>query len=259
LAGGINYEFRAFAIDLAGNAGDKSEIRSTKVTGAGCIEQITVSIAQPAPGSLVDAQGGTGTKQILYTAATTGTFSSTAFIRIRIEFSPDDGKHWVTLAPDIDNTGAYLWTVNAPTCDACRIRIFATALGGQNATGLSANFEVINGNPTTDFDNNGMYDECEIRYFEELGVVRPNDDTDADGLKNQQECVHSTDPTNPDTDGDGATDGVEVRLGRDPLNANDVPSSVERRFEEWGNYYLIIPGLFLAATVVFLLGAARRW
>lgn len=41
-------------------------------------------------------------------------------------------------------------------------------------------------------------------------------DSDEDGLNNDQECLHNTDPFNPDSDGDGATDGQEVASGADP-------------------------------------------
>ena len=42
-------------------------------------------------------------------------------------------------------------------------------------------------------------------------------DSDQDGLSNDEEALYGTDPLNPDTDGDGYTDGVEVKSGYDPL------------------------------------------
>lgn len=259
LAAGVTYEFRAFAIDNAGNVADRSQTETTTVTAPGCSEEIVVSVSQPAPGSLIDAEGGSATKRIVYSAASTGTFTTSGFIRIQVDFSPDDGKHWITVARDQPNTGDYNWTVNAPTCDRCVIKIFATGPGGLTATGSSSNFGIINGNPTTDFDGNGMYDGCELRYFRAMGVQSPGDDADGDGLDNQDECTIGTDPSATDTDGDGASDGVESKLGSDPLVARDVPSETDKRYEQWGNYYFIIPVLFVAIMAVFLLGVARRW
>jgi thrombospondin type 3 repeat protein len=259
LAAGTTYEFRAFSIDKAGNVGNRSEARTTEVKAPGCREELSVRISQPAPGSLVDAQQGTGKKEVVYTASSTGTFTTSGFIRVQFEFSPDDGGHWVLLDRDQANTGNYTWTVNAPTCDRCLLRVTATSPGGVRANAMSANFQVINGNPTTDYDGNGVYDECELRYFRDMGTASAKGDTDGDGLKDQQECTLGTDPTNPDTDGDGASDGTENKLHRNPLSASDTPDDTDMRFEQWGSYYLIVPLLFLVVTAVFLLGMARRW
>jgi hypothetical protein len=46
-------------------------------------------------------------------------------------------------------------------------------------------------------------------------------DTDGDGLTDEEEIVHGTDPTKPDTDGDGLTDREEVDGGSNPLDPND--------------------------------------
>ncbi|MDR2245609.1 MAG: DUF5018 domain-containing protein [Treponema sp.] len=46
-------------------------------------------------------------------------------------------------------------------------------------------------------------------------------DRDGDGLTDDEEAFHGTDPTKPDTDGDGFPDGWEVVNGHDPLNPND--------------------------------------
>jgi hypothetical protein len=42
-------------------------------------------------------------------------------------------------------------------------------------------------------------------------------DTDQDGLSNEEEKLYGTNPNNPDTDGDGYSDGAEVKSGYDPL------------------------------------------
>ncbi len=48
------------------------------------------------------------------------------------------------------------------------------------------------------------------------------EDTDGDGLTDQEESSLGTDPQNSDTDGDGYSDGVEIESGWDPLvNENE--------------------------------------
>ncbi len=44
-------------------------------------------------------------------------------------------------------------------------------------------------------------------------------DSDQDGLSNDEEALYKTDPLNKDTDGDGYMDGVEVESGYDPMKA----------------------------------------
>ncbi len=52
-------------------------------------------------------------------------------------------------------------------------------------------------------------------------------DTDKDDLKDWEEGLIGTNPTNVDTDGDGTTDGEEVKQGRDPkkVGPNDKAST----------------------------------
>ena len=59
-------------------------------------------------------------------------------------------------------------------------------------------------------------------------------DSDGDGLKDWEESLWGTDPTNPDTDGDGTNDNEEIKAGRNPLKAgpDDLltdPSSGEEK------------------------------
>ncbi|MGO4550803.1 ZirU family protein [Lysobacter sp. 2RAF19] len=60
-------------------------------------------------------------------------------------------------------------------------------------------------------------------------------DPDSDGLSNEQEEHHGTDPNNPDTDADGIDDKTEVDNGNNPLDPNDpgtgnAPTGVEVHF-----------------------------
>lgn len=64
-----------------------------------------------------------------------------------------------------------------------------------------------------DTDRDGLTDEDETLY----GTDPQQVDTDADGLTDRDEVrVFSTDPNNTDTDGDTYIDGQEVRGGYDP-------------------------------------------
>jgi hypothetical protein len=49
------------------------------------------------------------------------------------------------------------------------------------------------------------------------------EDSDGDGLSDEEEAELGTDPDDPDTDGDGVSDGDEVDAGTDPLDADDYP------------------------------------
>jgi hypothetical protein len=58
--------------------------------------------------------------------------------------------------------------------------------------------------------------------FQDYGEVQ---DSDADGLSDEEEADLGTDPEDPDTDGDGVEDGAEVDAGTDPLDKTDYPTA----------------------------------
>jgi len=67
-----------------------------------------------------------------------------------------------------------------------------------------------------DTDNDGLTDEEEKK----LGTDAKSSDTDGDGLSDYNEIYKTkTDPKKYDTDGDGFPDGLEVMTGYNPLGA----------------------------------------
>lgn len=61
--------------------------------------------------------------------------------------------------------------------------------------------------------------------FREQGV----DDSDADGLLDDEERRYGTDRLKQDTDGDGYSDSVEVQNGSNPISASDLPEIMEAK------------------------------
>lgn len=77
---------------------------------------------------------------------------------------------------------------------------------------------IIEDNPEDDTDGDGLINEEEEKY----GTNSKSIDTDDDSLTDYEEIfVFHTDPLKKDTDGDGLSDGAEVRLNLNPLVANE--------------------------------------
>lgn len=66
------------------------------------------------------------------------------------------------------------------------------------------------------------------------GISDGLEDTDRDGLSNQDEVGLGTDPANPDTDGDGTLDGQEIISGCSPL-VPEITKVVGRAIGEQGS------------------------
>lgn len=93
-------------------------------------------------------------------------------------------------------------------------------LKGEYSAWVDADYEVEEGEEkeiSDDTDEDGLSDEEEKR----LGSDPNKPDTDQDGLTDGQEVTLKTDLNDKDTDGDGYTDGEEVKNGYDPLATPD--------------------------------------
>ncbi|MFO7842587.1 MAG: hypothetical protein R6V16_02150, partial [Bacteroidales bacterium] len=64
--------------------------------------------------------------------------------------------------------------------------------------------------------------------------IPPSLNFDADNLTNAEEEEYGTNPRHHDTDGDGVNDCVEIRIGTDPLEAEDTDDDgLFDDFERW--------------------------
>ena len=80
------------------------------------------------------------------------------------------------------------------------------------------------GNIPNDSDGDGLTDEQERA----LGTDPHNRDTDGDGLSDGDEVNrYGTDPLKADTDGDGISDGDEIKHGLDPLDPSDAMGDLD--------------------------------
>lgn len=83
------------------------------------------------------------------------------------------------------------------------------------STGEVSPFPVV----LQDSDSDGLLDQEEA----EIGTNPMNPDSDSDGLNDALEIkVYSTNPLNPDSDSDGYSDGAEVQSGYNPNGAGKI-------------------------------------
>jgi hypothetical protein len=88
--------------------------------------------------------------------------------------------------------------------------------------------------------------ELSFEEWAEQNDINPEDregDADGDGLTNEEEFIHKTNPNSRDTDGDGYSDLREVKAGTDPLDELDFPVSLFFR-----------TSLFIIGFLVFVIG-----
>jgi hypothetical protein len=67
---------------------------------------------------------------------------------------------------------------------------------------------------------NYTLDNIETSEVIELRIQVRSDDGDNDGLTDEEELAHGTDPNDPDSDNDGLLDGEEINLGTDPNDSD---------------------------------------
>ena len=148
-----------------------------------------------------------------------------------------------TFSLDFPTVNAYDWTANiGGECFVVKVKdygqslVYSTLFGGQN-TDNAQSIAVMNGSvfitgftysksfPTVnayDFSHNG-YDDCFLSIFIE--------DSDADGLSDNEEAKYGTNPFCIDTDNDNFLDGYEVEYGSDPLDPMSYPSIPQAWYE----------------------------
>jgi|GEM_PF-2667717 len=86
-------------------------------------------------------------------------------------------------------------------------------------------------NPATD-DVNDAFTSARIGILYRIAKFEEGDDSDNDGLSDDDEVSLGSDPNNPDTDGDGLKDGDEVkRYKTDPLNPDTDFGGIDDGFE----------------------------
>lgn len=76
---------------------------------------------------------------------------------------------------------------------------------------------------TGDRDGDGLCDDDEVTH----GTDPDDPDTDGDGVSDGDEVDQGLDPTDPDTDGDGISDGDELVLGTDPTTPDEACANDE--------------------------------
>ena len=126
----------------------------------------------------------------------------------------------LTVAPDDMNinaaSGEILWTP-PETGDTSVTVDVSDGEGGSAQQSWSITVTEVQ-----DSDNDGLTDDEEIL----LGTDPNDSDSDNDGLLDGEEVnLYGTNPLDKDTDDDNHSDGSEVAAGTDPLDANDFPES----------------------------------
>ncbi len=99
---------------------------------------------------------------------------------------------------------------------------------------------VPDGEEVTDFNYRYNSDQTLVLVSANMASNPLDEDTDHDGLPDEEENIIGTDPKVADTDGDGLTDGFEYMHGYDPLEADiDKDGRTDKQeYEDGTNPYL---------------------
>ncbi|MHC4414902.1 MAG: right-handed parallel beta-helix repeat-containing protein [Planctomycetota bacterium] len=125
-------------------------------------------------------------------------------------FDPDTDGDTVPDGVDSDPLDTFVCAdLDADECEDCSSGTLDPAADGPDA---DADGLCDAGDP--DDDNDGLDDNDEAAH----GTDPLDADTDDDGLEDGSEVTLGTDPLNADTDADGLDDGEEITRGTDPLN-----------------------------------------
>ena len=73
-----------------------------------------------------------------------------------------------------------------------------------------------------DLDEDGLPDDWELTFFDNITIYGAEDDPDNDGMSNLAEYQNGTDPVESDTDNDGMPDGWEVKYDLDPTDSSNA-------------------------------------
>lgn len=120
-----------------------------------------------------------------------------AGIEVDLDASEDVSTHYTIVTNTVD-------TLTLRTTDSLSGYVGSELVGVHGFNTLT-----IAGGASTDFGQDKVF---------EYGDIAVAPDSDLDGLADDQEFVHSTDPLNPDTDNDGIPDGLEVLIGSLPTD-----------------------------------------
>lgn len=208
--------------DLNGS-NDLAGVGLTTNGGAGTNNEVmTFTIEGLAPGGIVRVGVLAGTE-----GSTNGRWDPTSITLSEGTNSATVGNHDTNplpLNPGGGNTGWVFFDLDANGTYAVsttkRLDTQGSGVGGLTFDSVGAVLDITD---PTDTDGDGIGDDWELFYFEDLS----NDgtgDSDNDGLSDLLEWTNGTLPLTSDSDGDGISDGLEVVSGADPNSASSQPT-----------------------------------
>ncbi len=115
-----------------------------------------------------------------------------------------------------------VWDADDYAGETVRLRIYDTHSGGWGHIDADhIRYSIvydIKDPDQPDVDMDGIGDDWEFFYFQEIGEIDETTDFDQDGSPDIDEFINCTDPMNKDSDSDGLEDGEEAAAMTDPLD-----------------------------------------